>query len=745
MTASANEEELPQFREGAHRQPAPSVQPTMVPMTMMKPGMMMGPLDRDDSLSSTAGSTVSGWSEVPGSTSSSGERVQEVTGEEEERTCESPGNWLCRLQHLLCSRKEEEEILLRTYMQSQRRCAVSATKNGKECGGDLCLISGAAGLGKTRLARTLARPVLEANGYFLSAKFDQVKQARPIRIFADAFTEFTHSVLAKGPEVVEMTKRRICDALGDELGVLLSGIPVLEKIVGKSEGGHVQIMTCPMAKRFVFALQDLIGAVCTAKSPMVLFFDDLMWADPCSLKLLKSFIACNQNPYLFILATCDDTVGPSSPVSVMLRDLEDEAHRKIFNIEVTQKDCLAIKNILDELLPMPEEKFGALGKLVCGQTHGNPLYIIEFIRWLYDERLLEYDASSGTWILHDSEVHLSINVRCLGSFLVDKLENLPGDVQQLAKVAACFGNEVNEELLSAIFPSDVLSDMLHAATSRGVLIFDEETGYSFRHDGLQRASLNLITSDEKELLHLSMGRKLLKGLSERQCEKHMYNILGQMRLGKKLIKDTKEKHAVAMLCMAAGQASARESAFGAAAGYFKFGIEMIGKSWKVDYGLKLALHNATAEMNLTLGNYESVHKLLQVIFENVPNLKDKLQAYNTLIYCYGVQDKQHLAVDTGIKVLAELGVTFPRKYCKAMMLSEMRKVRRLLKNKSKAQLLRMPNITDEEKLAALQLLNIMFLNAALVRPKFAPFLQLKSVEITMRFGLSALASSAFAS
>jgi hypothetical protein len=57
----------------------------------------------------------------------------------------------------------------------------------------------------------------------------------------------------------------------------------------------------------------------------------------------------------------------------------------------------------------------------------------------------------------------------------------------------------------------------------------------------------------------------------------------------------------------------------------------------------------------------------------------------------------------------------------------------------------MENIKDEGKLAALQILNMMFMNAIIVRPKFAPFIQLKSVEITMKYGLSALASFAFAS
>jgi predicted ATPase len=81
----------------------------------------------------------------------------------------------------------------------------------------------------------------------------------------------------------------------------------------------------------------------------------------------------------------------------------------------------------------------------------------------------------------------------------------------------------------------------------------------------------------------------------------------------------------------------------------------------------------------------------------------------------------------------------------AALMSQMRNVDRMMKGKSSAQIMRMEMIKDEEKLAALQILNIMLINAAMVKPKFAPFIQLKSVEITMKYGLSALSSVAFAS
>ena len=778
-------EEAPPFREGPHQRPNAATK-TDDMMMMDMPKTSSGDdknaplaLSRGESSSSTTSSTIAGSDDIPSSLRDSQISSNNLVCRVKELA--QDGDWLQQLQYRLYSRKEEEALLMRTYRQSRRPSSVnrsrrhnssnsnshhnsgnglghshSSTSNGNGNGtsqhhrtstvggGELCLISGATGLGKTRLARTLEGPVKEDGGYFISAKFDQVQQAKPTRVFADAFGEFTHAVLAQGPEMVNLISRDIRETLGDELPVLLSGMPVLEKLVGKAQGAPVQ-MSCQMAKRFVFAILDLVSAVCTHDSPMVLFFDDLQWADPCSLKLLKWFISLNQNRHLFIVATCDESVGPCSHVSKMLRELEDEGNHQIFNVDVLPKPCRDMWDVITTALPMPEYRHDVLAKFVCGQTGGNPLYIMEFLRWLSDEQLLQYDAAQGTWILHDTDVRLSIDACKLGDFLVDKLEKMPDDVLEVIKVAACFGNDINEELMHAIFTADYVSDRMHDIVSRGVFVYDQDLGYSFRHDGLQKAALSLIPAEDKEALHLELGRKLSAGFTEEQRDNNLYLILGQLRLGKSLIKDPRERQGVAMLCLEAGQSSAKSSAFGAAASYMELGIELLGDSWEGDYSLKLALYNAAAEMRLTTSEYERVHELLQPVFDNVRTLKHKLQAYNTLIYAYGVTEQQHLAIETGVKILAELGESFPSGECMNCLRGEARKVNSLLKGKSSAQIMRMEVIKNEEKLASLQILNIMFMNAVLVKPKFAPFIQLKSVEITMRHGLSALASSAFGS
>lgn len=103
----------------------------------------------------------------------------------------------------------------------------------------------------------------------------------------------------------------------------------------------------------------------------------------------------------------------------------------------------------------------------------------------------------------------------------------------------------------------------------------------------------------------------------------------------------------------------------------------------------------------------------------------------------------YFLVETAVNVLKELGVTFPRMLCRVSLALEIKCIQYLLRRKSNAQILRMDTMKDEEKIAAMQILNITLLNAILVKPELAPYVQLVAVKITMQYGLCAFSSVAF--
>ena len=680
------------------------------------------------------------------------------------------GKWFEQLQHKIYCREEEEAILLRAYL-SRKNPTTKSTP------GEFCLISGSSGLGKSRLARTLQEAVEEDGGYFICKKFDQVRQAKPTRVFADAFSMFTEAVIEKGETFAQAMKTAICNALGDELGILTSAIPDIVRIVGNPSIEPVQ-MTYQLSERFVFALHDLIGVVCTPEYPMVIFFDDMQWAHPKSLRLLRLFTSCNQNNNLFIMGSCEtDITAPHSPFADFIQELENRNRTQVFMIEVAQKPVKTIKEIIADSFPLEGENREYLAELVVKQTKGIPLFVLEYIRWLYDEELLQFDAFRVKWrVNHHNKARLvDESLGRLDDFWFDKMKKLPEEVKKVITCAACFGYEIDESVLKLVVTEDTLLERLDEATKRDILIYDKERGYSFRHEGLQMASLRLIPKGEEASFHLKLGRELLKRMPKEQRLRCMYVIVGQLGIGKDLISDPAEKHQISTLCLNAGIAAARESTFGSAAEYLNFGIDLLeSNSWEEDYRLTYELFITAAEVHMAIANYDRVNSLVQTVLERARDIDDKISAYITLIYMEGVTGQQHMAgesifavldiifllqektypmycipfflfiVDNGILVLKQLGEMFPRLNPKATFSSELRCIRKLVNGKSNEEIKQMGELENKKKLAAMQILNIMLLNALIVRPSFAPFIHLKAMEITMKHGLSPLASMAFA-
>lgn len=476
------------------------------------------------------------------------------------------------------------------------------------------------------------------------------------------------------------------------------------------------------------------------------------------MKLISVFVTKFWTPGLFVVGTFEqdeDSLDTKNcnmscchTFQMLGTMMNDEAcnDTAVVRIPLKSKPCKEIQKIVMDTLQLPQDRSGALTETVCKQTNGNAFYVVEFLRWLFEENLLQYDDATKSWNIADvNEIAMSIDrYDRVGDFLVDKLEQLSPGLKEAIKVAASFGSKIDEQLLSVIIPSKSLPLGLQDATRRGILSYDPKRGYAFRHDGLQNAAIRLIKSEDKEKFHFRLGRKLWQGLSESDRDKHIFLILSQLKLGRSQIQDETQKQNIAMLCLQAGQIAAKSSAFRSATVYLNFGLDLLMEDpWRKQYALTLALHNASAEMEMTLGNFDRAEELVQAVFDNVHNFKDKIQAYSTFIYLQGVTDRQQDAIDTGIDVLKNLGETFPTRMCTHKLLQEMRSIRRMLGGKSDAQLLRLPVMEDEDKLAAMQILNMIMLNSMLARPKFSPFIQLKAMKITLRHGLSALSSVAF--
>ncbi len=639
------------------------------------------------------------------------------------------------LNRKVSDRKIHEEQLLHSYRRLKDRKKP-----------EFILISGPNGSGKTHLAKTLRHAVQDDGGMFLIGKFDQLQRPEPYRACVTAFTEFATMIEQEGQDRLARLQRSILKAVGEGADALTEMIPALKRVIGHEDRTSSLKNGAEAMDRFVLVFRMFMRAICSPENPLVFVFDDMHWADPCSLDLLTSLVTDTENKGVLFVGTCEDNVALDSPLSAMLRKLEDEENVQIANVVACNLSHEEVKQIVEDAFCLTNDLCTELADIIYTQTDGNLCYIIEFFRWLLEEELLEFNQDSMRWEWRQEEISLSIKQDRVGDFMIDKLEQLTNPVQELLKIASCLGSIVNEDLLRLVVDFE-LTPALEKSVERGMLVYDEKHRLcAFTHDVAQKAAYALIKLEDRSHFHRSIGRKLWRRVEERDLHCHMFTVVSQYCFSGDVIEDQTEMLAIAGLCLHAGRKAAKSSTFRTASIYLNFGISLLGlNGWNEHYSLTLDLHNAAAEMALCITNFDRMNALLDAVFDNVRHAPDKQQAYATRIYALGVADQQQEALQTGKIVLRELGERFPARFPKAHLLAEMMNLKRLLRGKSDEMLMRLPLMEDSKMLAAIQILDLMFLSSLITAPTLLPFVVLKMMKITLQHGSSAWTATAFSS
>eukprot|EP00957_Ditylum_brightwellii_P206781 15349978-Ditylum_brightwellii.AAC.1 len=179
--------------------------------------------------------------------------------------------------------------------------------------GKCILVSGRSGVGKTELVRRVLRPwvMKDCQGYFVQGKFDQLQNARPYSAFRRAFGDLCELIVERGENTVSNVSKRILSAVGGSVGTVASEvIPNLTKIIGPQPADSTELTGYERQKRFDYVLRKLISAISLPEHPVVIFLDDLQWADEASLHLMRSLVL--RSSALIVGSYREDEVSPDS-------------------------------------------------------------------------------------------------------------------------------------------------------------------------------------------------------------------------------------------------------------------------------------------------------------------------------------------------------------------------------------------------------------------------------------------------
>ncbi|MFN6530697.1 AAA family ATPase [Nostoc sp. ChiSLP03a] len=638
---------------------------------------------------------------------------------------------------------------------------------------EMMLVSGYSGIGKSVLVNEVNKPITRRQGYFISGKFDQLKRNIPYASLIQAFAYLMRYLLTENNEKIEIWRSKILSALGTNGKVITDVIPEVELIIG-TQPEVAQIGATESQNRFNHVFKEFIQVFTQKEHPLVIFLDDLQWADSATLNLIQLLITDTDSKYfLFIGAYRDNEVSSAHP---LIQKIEEIKHNGMVvnNIVLQPLNLDNVTQFVAETIQETEvnqngvvnKEIIKLAELICNKTGGNPFFITQLIQVLHQEKLLTFDFANAKWQWSIEDIQaIGITDKNVVELVASRVEKLPQFTQDVLKLAACVGDRFSLDILSIVnekSPSLTAND-LHSALQAGLilplseayripLVFNQEeavnlnfdtsrVGYKFLHDRVQQAAYSLIPKELKKSTHLRIGQLLLQNIPKEEIEANIFDIVNQLNVGIVNLIEQSEKTELARLNLIAGRKAKASTAYEAALKYFTNGIELLNiDAWQTEYTLTIGLYEGAAEAAYLGGDFEQMQIWAEVVQQKAKILLDKVKVYEVQIIAFIIQSKQLEAIQTAVSILQLLEINFPDEPTSTDIQQGMDEIAVSLKGKAIADLINLPLMNDPNKIAAMRILMGVLPAAFQTAPAMMPIIVCKMVNLSLRYGNTAVSA-----
>ncbi|WP_206602848.1 ATP-binding protein [Leptolyngbya ohadii] len=661
----------------------------------------------------------------------------------------------------LYGRDREVGLLMSTFARIARP-RDNRVSTGKA---EAMLVKGYSGIGKSSLVSEIRRPIVGARGYFISGKFDQFQRNVPYSAIITAFQSLVKQLLTESETQLTKWRTKLLDVLGNNAQVIIDVVPDVELIVGK-QPAVVELAPTEAQNRFNLVFQNFTRVFCSPEHPFVLFLDDLQWADSATLKLLDVILTDAETGYLFLIgAYRDNEVSPNHSLMMALNSLRSKAV-VIHEITLAPLALADISHLIADTLHSDSIAVQPLAELVIRKTSGNPFFVNQFLKTLYQEGLLTFttplneDKPCWQWDIAQIEaLDITDNVVEL---MIQKLRKSPESTQQVLQLAACMGNRFDLQTLSIIYkrsPIDTYQDLLPTIEEGLVLPTSELTLASedlvkthlvslearFLHDRVQQAAYALIDDGSKQATHLQIGRLLWQNTPPETLSEKIFGIVDHLNLGIELVASEVERTEIAKLNLIVGQKAKAATAYAAATKYLRTGLELlVDFSWDTEYELTLSLHTEAAEAAFLRGDFEEMQRLAEIVQNSAKTLLDIVKVHEVQIQAYMGQNKLLEALNTGLQVLKQLGIEFPNSLSPFDIGQALGETAAILSGTRTGDLIDLPEMTDPHQLAAIRILSSTFSPCYSAMPSLVPLTVCKQVNLSVQYGNASVSPFAYA-
>jgi DNA-binding SARP family transcriptional activator len=400
-----------------------------------------------------------------------------------------------------------EPLVGREQETATLRAALADALQGRGC---VVVLEGEAGVGKTRLVYPPLRQAIAEAATVLGGACRPLEQPLPFAPLADLVGRYVAalpaSMLPALPRASLAPLAQIAPSLQDRLPDL--ALPVAE---GLLRGEEYRLRIIEGLVSFLVWL--------AAVRPLVLFLDDLHWADRDTLAVLGRLAQrCEDRALLLLLVYRTDDLAENDDLARLLHELRRQP--RTVTVPVRRLTPANVQELVRHYAagaPQADELAAALYRV----TEGNPLFVTEALRDVR-ERLAAYTAPpvGPGWgavptLYFNGRVH---------EVILERIERLPATAQGLLHLAAAFQRDFSLDLLEATAERDPM-EPLQVLMQRRFLVDRADDRLDFSHAVVRQVAYERINALERRRLHAriagALGRRADAEQSARELAFHL--------------------------------------------------------------------------------------------------------------------------------------------------------------------------------------------------------------------------------
>ncbi|AWE08496.1 hypothetical protein DCE79_14455 [Lysinibacillus sp. 2017] len=637
----------------------------------------------------------------------------------------------------LYGRETEQTLLHNTYNRA---------KNGHK---EIVFISGNSGSGKSTLARTLIQVATQEKGYFLEGKFDQLQEQHSFQPIVEPFRKLLRQIFLEGEQAIEEFRDSLLNVDLTLTDSLLQLIPELKwfvndriRITQESKQYLLQL------NAFIFSsIQKLLLIFSKKKQPIIIFIDDIHWADHETIYMLKQIYEQLEGGYfLLVIASREESEEIKDELLHWQKELPSFSS---IQVRLLSYDCI-LEWVCDSLHSRCNTA-KTIALRLFQMTQGNALFVHEAFRIFIKEKTIFYNLQTASWEYDIEKLHQSIDHTGLFNFIESRMSLLTDNAHSLLQTASCFGHVFDFYLLTKIAKMpyyDLLLNLEQLLTNGFIVTVDNQFDptllsmpenkqqlhsmkFQFIHDRIQQSAYETLPHEKRVETHFAISRLLQQ---EDVLENQLQALVRQLNNCVELLSSTEHRQlALWNLELATNAKSA--GLYVNARQYFKQCLSFLPDDpWTQLREQMIQIYMGIGECEYLVGNYEQSKLYIFEALSHTQTTLEKLKVYRLMSLIFIEEENTELVLNAGITAMDLCQMNIKLEPKKWQVAQEFFLLKAALRNKSNEDLLNLKPIENEEIDVLIQIMINIVSNSFRMSSNLTGMILLRLMRLQLKYG-----------